>query len=277
MKVQTLSTTAMTPIERQMGRFMRAPDGHEGGEGGSGGEGGNQASGGNNEGGNSGESGGSQGTQNNGGQARDFSKFWDGSGEEPAPSGESAGGSSSGQEGGNQGGNQGGDKNPGQVFAEQLQNMTFGEVFTPEAIESLAENRDPKALNQGLQALGREATKQAFLMSAQLFQQAMPRLMEQMRSELRSEFGNRDNEADLIKEIPSAANPALKPLVKSIFDRAMTVTKNNRPEAIAMTKDMLKFQTEQMSGDLGINQAPGNSSDNLTSETNWVDELLGRE
>lgn len=33
-KSQLLSRTAMSPVERQMGRLMRAPDGHEGGEGG---------------------------------------------------------------------------------------------------------------------------------------------------------------------------------------------------------------------------------------------------
>lgn len=263
MNTQTHTRIRMTPMERAAGRLMRAPD-HPGGDGG------NQDGGGNNDGGNSDDSGGSSQNQNNSGQSFDPTSFWNGSGDDTgsASGGESASGSSSGQQGGG---------NEGENFGRAIEGLRFDDVFSREAIEALAENRDPSQLNQGLQAFGQNVTRQAFVLSAKLLQAYGPQLAQQIRSELQAEFGNRDNDAELVSAIPSAANPAVMRSIKPIFDRALQITKGDRKGAIAMTKEMLAFQTQQLSPDLGLNHAPADPADAIAGGgKDWVQELLGR-
>ena len=259
----------MTAIERQQGRLMRGPD-HPGGDAG-GNTGGTQEANQNNQGGNSGDSGQGSQNQNNSGTGFDPETFYSSSGEGTGTgNGESAPDSSSGQQDGQE-------QNPGDSFRQTLETLSFGnEVFSREAIEALAESRDPAALNTNLQTFGREVTRQSFLMSARLLQSFAPQLLAQVRDELRGEFGNRENDAELVTAIPSAKNPAIMATVQPIFKRALEITKGNRGQAIEMTKEMLKFQRTQLSGDLGINEPPADASDNMVSNVNWVDELLGR-
>lgn len=286
-KQTLLNASMMTPMERSAGRFMRAPD-HDGAGDGTGGTGGTPSGDQNNGGGNSGNQGGSSGTQDNTGSTFDPTTFWD----QPSGSGSSSGsgesaGSGSGGEGGqsSQGSGQqgqGGQRpDPGQAFAQRLENLSFGTPVTNEAIEQLANERNPEGLNAALNNIGRESVRQGFLMSAQLMQAAMGQMQERMEARMQEmlsgEFGNRDEDSFLQQQIPSYSNPAVRPVAKAIFTRAMELNGNNRDKAMAMTKEMLKFQTQQLAPDLGLNTAPGTGADNLASTTNWVEELMGRE
>lgn len=257
------------------GRPMRDPEGHEAG-------GGESQGGGDNQGGNSGNSGGQNGnggTQgNNTGAEFDGSSFWNSPADEGAASGNggSAGGSS--QQGTQGGGNQQ-QQNEGNAFKTALDSMSFGnqQVFTPEAVEAM-NNGDPKNFNDNMTTFGREVTRQAVIMAAQLMQKNNGSLEQKFEQMMEARFGSRDTEADLGKAIPSYSNAGVKPIVDGIMAQALKLTKGKRPEAIEMTKQMLQFQAKSLGQDFGITTPPGgNGNDFGTGQnTNWEEELLGR-
>lgn len=253
------------------GHPMRDPEGHEGGGNDSGGAGDNGAG----NGGNSGQSGGNAGNQgNNGGGGFDPSSFWNSPAEETPPA--SGNGGSAGNQNPSQGTQQ--NQNEGNAFAQALGGLNFGQgVFTPEAVEAM-NNGDPATFNNNMTVFGREVTRQAVIMAAQLMQRNNGQLEERFQQLVEDRFGQRDTESDLGREIPSYSKPGMKPIVDGIMAQALRLTKGKRPEAIAMTKEMLKFQTQQLGGDFGITTPPGGAGNDFGTgmTTNWEEELLGR-
>lgn len=256
------SHIAMTPIERQMGRIMRAPD-HDSFTGGdnTGGGGSNNSS-----------DGGSEGNQNNNGQKFDPASFWN----EPEAENNSSPQSGGSVDGGNQSSGTQQDQ-VGTALASQLGALNFGEgVLTQEAMEA-ANNGDLKPFHTNLNKFGQDVTKQALTMSVQVMQEFGQRLLQVVESKINGQLTSRDNTAELVKDFPAAANPKVAPVIQSIFDRALRLTKGNRGEAIAMTKEMMKAVATETSGDLNLSLAPTTPGDNVqTPKTDWIAELVGR-
>lgn len=270
---QTPAHIRRTPAELAAGRLMRAPDHPTGGEsgGGGGGDGGQQPQNnqGNLGGGNSGfgENGGG-GNQNNTGTQFDPSAFWSSpsGGEGSSSSGESAGSTNP----------DGQPRNHGQEFASRLNGLNFApNVFTNEAVESM-NNGDATQLHQNLNNMGREVTRQAVLMSAQLMQLFGEQMMNDVQDRIQQAFTGRDDESNLGKEIPSYNKPGMKPIIDGIFAQAMTVTNGNRQAALAMTKEMLKMQAGNLAQDFNIGTPPPGPGDSGHT-TDWVAALLGRD
>lgn len=257
-----LATTVMTASERRLGRYLRAPEGHE--------ESGTPA---NNSQGNSGGTAGGTGDSNNTGTGFDHTAFWSGSddadGETPATGSAANPPASPGSTEGGQ------PQSQGSSIAATIAAMTFGDVMTQEAATKLAEG-DPADFHKNLNVALRGAVQNSLIQSVGIMKQMRTQILEEVESKIQGSLGNRDNDAALIKAFPSAANPAVKPIVKNIFDRAMQVTKGNRDAAVSMTREMLKFQTGKMSEDLGIPPASsGDSSAQVPSNVNWAEELGG--
>lgn len=260
----------MTPAERRAGRLMRAPDHTAGTDSGGGG---------NNGGGNAGGAAtGNQG-ENNSGQSFNPDTFWNppAAGDSGTPSGGSAG--SGTQAAGTQGNQTPGDQGQqiGQRFASQLQNLNFNPVFNTDIANQIADgNLD--GVNGAIAQLGRDSVRNAVTMSAELMQVYGQHIMTQVQSMIQDALGGRDNDQALMQEFPqAAANPAIRPMITSIFAQSMKHTNNDRQKAIAMTRDMLKFVGQGVGQELGLNEAPGNSGDNIGSGAlSLVEELMAR-
>lgn len=267
-----LSGVAMTPSERRLGRYLRAPEGHE-----EGGAGGDSGAGGDNTGGNSGNQGGSEGNNgnqgNNTGNAFEPSAFWDSPQDETTPPSNQGGSAGGNQSGGNQ--QQG---NEGNAFRDALNGLNFGQgVFTPEAVEAM-NNGDPKNFNENMTGFGREVTRQAVIMAAQLMQKNNEAMNQRFEALVEERFGLQATESDLGKAIPSYAKPGMKPIIDGIMGQALKLTKGKRSEAIEMTKEMLKFQATNLGADFNITTPPSGAGNDFGTgqTTNWEEELLGR-
>lgn len=265
-----LHTTALPRVGLH-GRLMKDGEGHGGASGGA--PAGDSGFGGNNQQGNSGAGGGNAPNQNYNGQGFDPSQFWvDPPAQDAPPARGSAGNESSG---GGSPQNQG--DQAGQRFAQMIQQAQFdSNVFTPEALTALNENSDLTAVNNNMAKFGQSVMRQTTLLAAQLMQAFGNQMEAKFESMLNQQFDGREADADLVRSIPSAANPAVAPMVKAIFKRALGISKGDRKAAIDMTKEMLKFQSQSMSGDLGLDVPPRSDDSIPASNVNWVEELVGR-
>jgi len=261
----------MTPAERKAGRLMRAPDHTAGG--------GDSGAGGDNPQGNAGGSASQTPAGDNAGQSFDPASFWQSppSESQQSPSGGSAdsgtqgGGTPAAQPAADQG------TQIGQRFAQQLEQMAFQPVFTQETANQIADgNLD--GINSAMVQSHRESVRNAVTMSAQLMQTYGQHLMAQVEARIQEHFGSRDDDASLMKEFPqAAADPGIRPMISSIYKQALGHTKNNREAAIAMTRDMLKYVAKGAGTELGINDAPGNSGDNISpGALSLVEDLMSR-
>lgn len=265
----------MTPIERQMGRLMRAPDHPAPG---------NEGTGDNNQagvGGNNSESTTGGGGEDNSGQSFDAEAFWNG----PAPenndasgNGESAinGTQGSGTQG--QGGNQDGD-NVGDALARQLSTLNFGEsVFDPKVVEQINEGNFD-GFNERMNSVLQGAVRNSLLMNVQVIREYGVRLKQQILDEVQGTLIGRDDQSQLIKDFPAAANPKIAPAIQRIFDQALKNTNGNRVEAVKQTKQMMSLMASETASDLNLDVAPrgqGDSRPSTASNIDWLQELAGR-
>ncbi len=255
------------------GHPMRDPEGHAGG--------GNESmGGGDNGGGNAGNSGGGNGnagTQaNNGGEQFDYGSFWN-SPQEETPAAAGNGGSAGGNPPAGTQQNQ--NQNEGNAFAQALEGLNFGsDVFTADAVEKM-NNGDATAFNGNMTQFGRQVTKQATILAAQLMQRNNQNMEAKFEQMMEARFGQRDTETDLSKAIPSYGKPGMKPIIDGIMTQALKLTKGDRGKAIQMAKGMLQFQAQSLGEDFGITTPPGGAGNDFGTgqSTNWTEELLGRD
>ncbi len=253
------------------GHPMRGPEGHDQG-------GADSSSAPDNGGGNAGNPGGGNGNQpnqqNNGGGGFDASSFWNSPAEETPPASGNGGSAGGNPPQGTQGNQDGG----GSAFANALNGLNFGQgVFTPEAVQAMNDG-NPETFNTNMTNFGREVTRQAVIMAAQLMQQNNQQQESRFQQLVEERFGQRDTESDLGREIPSYSKPGMKPIIDGIMAQALRLSKGKRPEAIAMTKEMLKMQATNLGQDFGITTPPGGAGNDFGTgqQTNWEEELLGR-
>lgn len=247
-----LNHTLMTPMERAAGRFMRAPDHPGAGDFSSelnqgGGENNSSVNPGANQ--NSGDS------NNNSGQEFKPEAFWT-AGEQPKQ--EETNGAD------------------GQAFGTQLMQSLAGLAFANLVDDKIATDLSEgkwEGFNQRLVEQQREAVKHSLALNVSVMQRAFAEMQNHVNRLIEEKLGSRDAQHELVKEIPQAGNPALKPLVDSIFNQAMKLNPGNRAAAIKMTKDMLAHTATTVAPDLGL--APRGPGDpQQTPPTNWLQELL---
>lgn len=225
-------------------------------------------------------SGGNGGTQNNdsppnnnGGQQFDYSAFWNspegGDGASPR-AGESADSqsSSSGQPQGQQ------TQQPASL-GDQIKALQFGGIFNDEVMGQMAEG-NTEGFHKNMTQFGQQVATESLRMMIPLMQQVRDQLREEMKSTVQGNNQTRDNDAALLKAIPSASDPRVRPMVDNIFNQALKHTKGNRDAALSLTKDMFKIQMDVLSPDMGV--PPPSAGDNFRSsqKIDWMEELAGR-
>lgn len=238
-------------------RIMKSPDGHEDGNPG-GGEG------------NSGVNDGNTGTPPAGGNndGNDFNPdaFWGSS-------------SPDGQQNNPDGGQPNGGTppaNPAEEIATAINTANFGVFFddavTAEINDGNFENFNQR-MNQGLQA----ATRQSVQYSMQVMKMYGDRILAQVREEMAGTLEGRDDQAQLIRDFPSAANPQIAPMIQQVYGQALQNTGGDRVKAVTQAKRMLALMAQTSGNDLDLRVAPRSQYDDPPApQTNWLDELNER-
>lgn len=216
-KIAALTTSMMTPAERLMGRFMRAPD-HPGG--------GDSATTGDNTGGNAGESGNEDEGGDNASQETDLDQFWTDKPEEK-PAGESEDETAT----------------QSQELGQQLGGLIKGfkapEVFTKEIADKIADG-DLTGINEALNTHAQNIMQHQMVVTAKLLGGVIDRLSADFDSRIQRAFGNKDSEITLETHFPLAKEPAMRPMVQRVWDQALKNAKGNKEEAIRQTRGMLQ-------------------------------------
>ena len=242
--------------ERRLGRFIRDGEGHEQ----------------NNTGGEQGGNKNNESNNNNTGQEFDPSSFW----QEPAEESSAPKKTVEGQEG-NQAkpGNEDSSNQLGTKLSQQIQGFAAKEVFTAEVVEGINEG-DFSKFDANLSKAMQSSMEQNLQMTVQVMQQFGTKMMEAIEAKINSSFTSKENYDELHTQIPSAKNPAVAPIVKSIYDRALVLAKGDKTKAVTMTKNMLNSMASETGKDAGLHVAPVGSESNFGGsgpKTNWLEEL----
>lgn len=228
----------------------------------------------NNQQGNSGSAGTPGGDSNNSGSEFDPAGFWNSQEEGNGPS-ESAGGGTPPNHGA--GSSEGGGLQ--EALSSRLNDMTFGDpVFTAEIAEQINQG-DFNGVQERLVEMQRNSVRQSLGMMVSILKPFAEQITEEMRSELRNSFTNRDNTESLEKLFPAAKNPSVRPMIQQIYDQALKNTKGDRDKAVSQTKEMLKFAAGTTAEDLDLSVAPRGADDSgrpASKAYNWLDDLTGR-
>lgn len=251
-------TSLSTRNARRIG-FMKAPEG-EGGDTGAGG--------GNNGGENSNSGGTGESPQNNSGQEFKPSTFWD----DPEPENKGSGNQQQQQQPQNQNG--GDQNNLGTAIENRVKQFAAPAVMTPETMEAIG-NGDYSKFEQGLNGAIQKSMSENLNLVVQLMSKFGEHLESKFGSMINSSFEGRDTKTFLREQIPASKNESIQPIIDSLYDRALVVSKGDKNRAVEMTKRMMRAMAEDSASDLNLHVAPvGSDSDPAPAKkTNWLEAL----
>lgn len=225
-------------------------DGNNGGDTGGGGGSGNQS-------------------ENNGGHEFDPASFWvDPEPETPSPP---AGRESAGTESGS--GSPAPDSLAGTI-QQQVAGFKAGDIFTNEAMEEVGRG-NYETLHKNLDTAFQKSMEQNMLANVQVIKAVATQMMSRVEQMIQQHSTTKDNYSALRNAIPSANDPKVAPIIEGIYDRALTLSKNDSSKAIQMTKQMLKTMLNESSRDVDLNVAPisGDSGGERPKPINWLEAL----
>lgn len=209
---------------------------------------------------------------NNTGQEFKPESFWD----DPAPSEPSVPAKGDSAADDSKGVGSPSDNGLGTAIQEQISKFQAPEVMTKEAIEAIGENGDYSKFNENMSKAMQGALEQSIGMSVKVVQAVAGELIKMMDTKIQSSLTTKDNYSQLKEAIPSAKDPAVAPMIESIYERALTLTKGDPTKAVTMTKQMLRAMAEGTSKDIDLNVAPVSpDSEGMTPtpKTNWLEAL----
>lgn len=240
---------------RVSGRVMKSPEDH-----------GNQPGGGDNTDVNPGDSSTTGGESDNTGDESDLAAFWNGQSDEDSGN-SNPGGSDDGDSG---------QTDTATQLGEMLNGFNPGALFD-DAITSQINEGNFDGFNERFTNAARATMRQTMTMSATLMRAYGDRLLDQIRSEMQGMFEGRDDQSQLTRDFPAAADPEVGPMIQSVFSQALKNTKGDRGKAVTLTKKMISLMARRTGGDLNLNVAPRGPNDvPPTPHTDWLDELNAR-
>jgi hypothetical protein len=256
-----LHTTMMTPTERRVGRFLRAPDGHPEFGAPAPTPSGDSTPAPDNTGGNLADSGNLGADADNTGQSDVLKGFWEGKPEE-APADDSH-------------------TQESVALGGQLKTMieSFAPpapVFTQENAEQIAAGNF-ESINQAMAASHQAAIKASIQASAQIIGAVVNRLTADFESRIESKLGQKDDSDFLKATFPQAKTPQFAPVVERVWQQSLINCKGNRDEATKQTRSMLEAMGSQFAPD-SIRQPADDSTAGIdtAASKSLVAELLGR-
>lgn len=208
-------------------------------------------------------------TDNTGDDA-ELAAFWGGSSDADGNNPDSSGGSVDSNA------SEGTGDDSATALGQQLEALDFGAVFDDNIVAEI-NNGNFTNFNQRMQGQMQQAVRQSLLMNVQIMRQFGDRLVGQMREEFSGTLEGRDDQAQLVRDFPAAANPLVAPIIQQVYGQALKNAGGDRGKAVTQTKKMIALMSRNTGGDLGLNVAPRSENDAPpTPATNWLDELMDR-
>lgn len=233
-------------------------------------ENGNQGGGSDNNGVNSGDGGNTGDSGDNTGDEAELAAFWGGSPDGNGNNSDSSDGSVDSDSSGGTG------DDSATELGNQLNQLNFGAVFDDNVVKEINEGNFEN-FNTRMNSMMQQGVRQSLLMNVQIMKQFGERIISQMREEFSGTLEGRDDQAQLIKDFPAAANPMVAPIIQQVFSQALKNANGDRGKAVTQTKKMIGLLSRNTGADLGLNVAPRSENDAPpTPTTNWIDELMDR-
>lgn len=199
---------------------------------------------------------------NNGGGEVDAMAFWKGPDGDDGQNGES--------------GDQPQFSDPTQEISDTLQNLNFGNFFDAETVNQINDGNF-EGINQRFTGIVQQSVRQSLGLTTQIMKAYGERILAQAREEARGTLDGRDDQAQLVKDFPAAADPKVAPMVQNVYSQALKNTKGDRVAAVKQTKEMLALFSRTTGSDLNLTVAPRSENDSIPqAATDWVGELIGR-
>lgn len=216
--------------------------------------------------------------ENNDGQDIDLTTFWDGSGEPPSDDPTRSPSASPGDS----------PAQPAQTQVtaqpiEQLQGILdaipVADVMTTEIMEAVG-NGDLKTFNESFKTQIRNSVKESLFLSAKMMSELQSGLIKKMDKRFADLNEADKSDAALIEALPFAADPAIRPIARSVFAQALNNTKGKREPALKMTRAYFKATMKLSAEDLDFSVAPRgehvDSFDEPAETIDWAAEMLAR-
>lgn len=159
--------------------------------------------------------------------------------------------------------------NPNQQFAEGIQaqigKIDFGNVITPE-VQAALNNGDFAGLNTGIQTSLRNALSQSVQINAQVVQQFGRGLLAEVQRMISESGTQRDTRDQLEQNFPVVKDPAVRPIVESIYNQALVRNKGNHELAVKETKGLLGHVATQANTVPGVTDPPASAESNAMTD-----------
>ena len=142
-----------------------------------------------------------------------------------------------------------------------------------------ANNGDFTAFQTAFNGALRQAVQQSLGLTTAVLKPFADQIMNEVRAEIASTMSGRDDNDQLIADFPAAKDKRIRPTIQNLYDQALRNTKGDRSAAVSQVKEMMRFMSETVADDLGINVAPRSPDDRgrPPKAVNWLDELSGRD
>lgn len=161
-----------------------------------------------------------------------------------------------------------------------LDALPIADVMTPEIMEAVG-NGELKTFNDAFKTQIKSSVKETLFLAAKMMAEMQSRMLKKMDS--RFADLNEADKADsaLIEALPFAADPAIRPIARSVFAQALNNTKGNRPDALKMTRAYFKATMKLSADDLDFSVAPrGEHADSFNEPAepiDWAADMLARD
>lgn len=230
----------LTRNERRLGRFLRDGEGHQ-----EAGSGDNNPQG---TGVTTGESTPQPGSGDNTGQQFDATSFW-----------------------GDQSNPNGGEPNPndgapdvGKEVLGMIQNFKVNPIFDAEVAKQVSEG-NLEGVNKNFADAISATARQSVVLTAHILKAFEASMESRIQAALNSNNNRQSTESLLGETFQAYKEPAMKPVIRSIYDQALANSKGDGKAALEMTKSMLKIMGQTGQSDFGIKSAAPNPEDFLGS------------
>jgi len=146
-------------------------------------------------------------------------------------------------------------------------------IMTPEVIAKMGTG-DFADFEAGLAQTSQQVLQESARMTAGLFKEIVPQIIQHMQGMIESKFGATDQKAFLETNVPAARDPKTASMVTQVYERALTLAKGDRTKALETTKDMLAAMSSVINpqDSNGPPSVPGGGN-RQQPKTDWFAEL----
>lgn len=177
----------------------------------------------------------------------------------------------------NSGNNNNTDDNNSSAFDEHVKALSFGDLeMSSEDVSSFVQTGDMKGLSSAITKHSQQVYAKVMQDTATLFKQNRATIMEEVRAEISSASGEKDNLTALHSALEVTRNPAVQPVAIAVMKQAMSKKGITQAQGIEAVREFFKAVRTDDGAD--TDQTPpgsGNFRGNNGDEIDWAKELAG--